>query len=106
MIYTPPIEQSDWSEFTSHGTNVYIYIYIINVHIITCTDKSTCAVCMYTHVPIYQLDALQCATCSLSWKTEKHRRASFTNVTEIYSSTASSINKKHLHNTALETHTK
>ena len=22
MIYTPPIEQSDWSEFTSHGTTI------------------------------------------------------------------------------------
>ena len=24
MIYTPPIEQSDWSEFTSHGTIIDI----------------------------------------------------------------------------------
>ena len=24
MIYTPPIEQSDWSECYNHGTNIYI----------------------------------------------------------------------------------
>ena len=26
VIYTPPIEQSDWSEFTSYGTNYYSHI--------------------------------------------------------------------------------
>ena len=26
VIYTPPIEQSDWSEFTSHGTNIAMYL--------------------------------------------------------------------------------
>ena len=27
LIYTPPIEQSDWLECYNHGTNIYIYIY-------------------------------------------------------------------------------
>ena len=27
VIYTPPIEQSDWSEFTSHGTNITIHLH-------------------------------------------------------------------------------
>ena len=28
-IYTPPIEQSDWSKVTSHGTSTFTYSYIL-----------------------------------------------------------------------------